>query len=174
MTVPRIFAIDPGPVESAWLELAEQWPVAFATEPNAIVLDRIGDTLAHVLAIETIVSYGMSVGAETFDTCVWAGRFVQAFLDGRELPAGSDRVMLVPRPDVKLHLCHSRRAKDPNVRQALIDRYGPGKSAAIGLKKTPGPLYGVSGHAWSALAVAVTAADQLAVPEQLVIVGGKA
>jgi len=60
---------------------------------------------------------------------------------------------------VKLHLCGSARAKDTNIRQALIDRYGG--SAAIGKKAAPGPLYGVSKDVWSALAVAVTAADTL-------------
>jgi hypothetical protein len=46
------------------------------------------------------------------------------------------------------------RAKDPNVRQALLDKIGP-----VGTKKNPGPLYGVSGHGWSALAVAVYASE---------------
>ncbi|MBV8782506.1 MAG: hypothetical protein JO353_14005, partial [Phycisphaerae bacterium] len=52
------------------------------------------------------------------------------------------------------------RAKDGNIRQALIDRFGPTKERAIGKKKSPGPLYGMSGDCWSALAVAVTYADQ--------------
>jgi len=52
------------------------------------------------------------------------------------------------------------RAKDANIRQALIDRYGPGKDKAIGQKKTPGPLYGFKSHEWAALAVAVTWMDQ--------------
>jgi hypothetical protein len=61
----------------------------------------------------------------------------------------------VYRRDVKLHICGSQRAKDANIRQALIDCYG-GKVEAIGKKKAPGPLYGISSHAWSALAVAQT------------------
>ena len=65
---------------------------------------------------------------------------------------------LVYREDVKLHLCGSPRAKDANIRQALIDRWG-GKAEAVGTVKKPGPLYGVKSHAWSALAVAVTALE---------------
>ena len=42
----------------------------------------------------------------------------------------------------------------------LLDRFGG--SSAIGLKRSPGPLYGVSKDVWSALAVAVTYADSLA------------
>jgi hypothetical protein len=50
------------------------------------------------------------------------------------------------------------KAKDANVRQALIDRYG-GKAEAIGTVKKQGPLYRVKSHAWQALAVAVTASE---------------
>ncbi len=63
-------------------------------------------------------------------------------------------VRLVPRRDVKLHICRSAKAKDGNIRQALIDRFGP-----VGTKKAPGPLFGISNHRWAALAVAVTAFD---------------
>jgi len=103
------------------------------------------------LAIEMIASYGMPVGSEIFDTCVWIGRFLQA----HARPAS---VKLVKRHEVKMHLCGSMRAKDSHIRQRLIDIYGPGKEAAIGRKSSPGPLYGVKGHAWAALAVGVTAA----------------
>jgi hypothetical protein len=69
------------------------------------------------------------------------------------------RAELVFRRDVKLHLCGSARAKDPNIRQALLDRFGP-----VGTKKAPGPLYGVKSHIWSALAVAVTASETKEIP----------
>jgi hypothetical protein len=59
------------------------------------------------------------------------------------------------RRDVKLSLCGSARAKDGNIRTALIDLHG-GKEAAIGRKKTPGPLWGVHADVWAALALAIT------------------
>ena len=95
-----------------------------------------------------VASYGMAVGKEVFETVRWVGRFQQAWRD-------PDAVRLVYRKDVKLHLCGSPRAKDTNIRQALIDLLGP-----RGTKKNPGPTYGVSSHAWAALGVAVTAAAQ--------------
>lgn len=104
---------------------------------------------AQHIAIEGIACYGMSVGAEVFETCFWSGRFVQAW--GRDFTK-------VYRKDVKLHLCHSMRAKDSNIRQSIIDRYG-GKEKAIGRKKTPGPLYGVSADQWAAIAVGLYFAD---------------
>src|SRR5690606_4735562 len=74
------------------------------------------------------------------------GRFIQA------CQAPSTKVY---RKDVKLHLCGSPRAKDANIRQSLLDRFGPGKEKAVGTKQNPGPLYGVKSHMWAALAVAV-------------------
>ena len=66
------------------------------------------------------------------------------------------------RMDVKMYLCNNTRAKDGNIRQAIIDRYpanGGGKTPQIGTKKHPGPLYGVSKDVWSALAVAIYCAE---------------
>jgi hypothetical protein len=47
------------------------------------------------------------------------------------------------------------RAKDANIRQALLDLIGP-----QGTKAQPGPTYGIKSHTWAALAVAVYAANQ--------------
>lgn len=104
------------------------------------------------LAIEMVASYGMAVGVEVFETCLWIGRFIQA--SGRPWHQ-------VYRKDVKLHLCGFTTAKDANIRQALIDRFGPGKEKAVGYKKTPGPLYGITADLWQALAVGVTFSDKL-------------
>jgi hypothetical protein len=99
----------------------------------------------HTVACEWIESYGMAVGQEVFRTVAGIG-----WLAGT---IGTE-VRLVPRKSVKMHLCQSMRAKDANIRQALIDRCG-----VVGTKKAPGPLFGVSSHYWAALAVAVYAAE---------------
>lgn len=147
-----IVAIDPGTTESAFVELCEGRPYG-GTRANGTLLEALSDkqrwTDGTVLAIEMIASYGMPVGAEVFETCVWIGRFLQAW---------NGPHTFVYRKDVKLHLCGQTRAKDSNVRAALIDRFG-GKQAALGNKKQPGPLYGIKADIWSALAVAVTYAD---------------
>lgn len=152
-----VFAIDPGNVESAFVSFDPVKRVVYEkdTVPNADLLDRIPHYVSvnggALCAIEMIASYGMAVGAEVFDTCVWIGRFIERW--NRSSPYEAERVF---RRDVKLHLCGTSKAKDANVRQALIDMFGPGKDRAIGKAKSPGPLYGVSGDVWAALAVAVT------------------
>lgn len=150
-----LIAIDPGPEQSAYVlyDTVNGTPAAFEKVPNQLLLDTLEPLVeqdGNTAAIEMIASYGMPVGAEVFETCLWIGRYAETFAR-LGVP-----VRFVYRKDVKVHLCGSVRAKDGNVRQALIDRYGPGKELAVGRKATPGPLYGVSGDVWAALAVAVT------------------
>lgn len=145
-----IIAIDPGTTESAWLvwNTSAKCVEAATIVPNDEILRMIVDFKpGHtLLTIEMIASYGMPVGREVFKTCVWIGRFIQAW--------ESDCFRLVYRKDVKLHLCGTARAKDANVRQALIDKYGP-----TGTKKNPGALYGIKSHLWSAMAIADYVSD---------------
>lgn len=157
-TPVTILAIDPGYTESAWLlyDVEAGKPIKWAKEDNGRVRWVVAESTARTLAIEMVASYGMAVGKEVFETCVWAGRFIELFAGGTD-----GDVLRIYRADVKLHLCNSRRAKDANVRQALIDLYGPTKEVAIGKKASPGPLYGLAGDGWSALGVAVTAAARL-------------
>jgi hypothetical protein len=121
------------------------------------LIERCAKEDVDMLAIEMIASMGMSVGQTIFDTCVWAGRFIERWAGYCEDDDGSIR--LVRRVQVKRHLCGTHQAKDPNIRQALLDKFGPGKELAVGKKATPGPLYGLSGDGWAALGVAVTAAE---------------
>lgn len=145
-----LLAIDPGTTHSGYVVMLDGCPNDSGVVENAEVFGLLQRVRSGPVAIEMIASYGMAVGKEVFETCVWIGRFVQA--------AGPERVRLVYRKDVKLHLCGSPRAKDANIRQALIDRWG-GKAEAIGNVKKPGPLYAVKSHAWAALGVAVTALE---------------
>lgn len=149
----NLLAIDPGNEQSAFVCYTDGGVFDNGKIPNDEMMLRLCEIrtarVADALAIEMVACYGMAVGAEVFETCVWIGRFIQAW--------GDRPCVKVYRKDVKMHLCNSMKAKDGNIRQALIDRYGGSKAKAIGLKKTPGPLYGLSGDQWSALAVAETA-----------------
>jgi hypothetical protein len=154
---PTQLAIDPGTEESGWVEFVDGKVKDSGVMPNEDLLELLGSDHWRIqgygLSLEMIASYGMPVGREVFETCVWIGRFKQQWHH-------PDAVRLVYRRDVKLHLCGSPKAKDANIRQALIDLFpktGGGKCPQIGTKAQPGPLYGVSSHAWAALGVAVTA-----------------
>lgn len=160
-----LLALDPGPTETGWVLYGDERVLASGVKDNHDLLAYMhrpyalsGDAV-HVdhLAVEMIASYGLAVGREVFETVLWIGRFMQAWRD-------PEAVRLIYRRDVKLHLCGTSKAKDPNVRQALLDmfqRSGGGATPQIGIKSKPGPLYGVSSHAWAALGVAVTACAQL-------------
>jgi hypothetical protein len=133
----KVLAIDPGPEQSALLgydtERRQILDKMILENPKALHDVRHLESLYDHLVLEWITSYGMAVGSEVFDTCRWCGRFEEAW--------GGD-VTLLTRRVIKLHLCGTTRAKDANVRQALLDRFGPGKKRAIGCKAEPGPLYG--------------------------------
>jgi hypothetical protein len=136
-----IIGIDPSPLLQACVlfDATEKRVVSVGTFKP----DDLPDAMfKHRVAIEWIESYGMAVGQEVFRTVFQIGRMQQQL----------GVVRLIPRRDVKLTLCGSARAKDTNIRQALIDAIGE-----VGTKKNPGPLYGVSGHYWAALGVAYTA-----------------
>lgn len=143
----KINAIDPGPEHSAWVTYDGVRPTYFGKIVNSVVLGRLrvltGDS---PLVIEQVACMGMAVGAEVFETVFWSGQFVEAW--------GGEWHRL-KRHEVKMHLCGNVRAKDANIRAALIDKFG-GKERAIGKKKSPGPLYGLAGDCWQALALAVT------------------
>jgi hypothetical protein len=158
--VTRILAIDPGYEQSAVVRL-DGGRVTFAeTSPNESVLKSLEhgaiSGASDIVLIEQIVSYGMPVGREVFETVHWAGRFLQAVYQSEcsSLPTAR-----LSRKTVVTQICGSARAKDANVRQALIDRYGGSKAEAVGTKAKPGPLYGVHGDQWAALALAVAWAE---------------
>lgn len=138
-----ILAIDPGTEKSAF--------VVFDGNEKTIIDKGIVDNMDMIevvekaddmeFAIEIIASYGLPVGKEVFDTCIWIGRFVQMAIDRHSIVP-----QRVYRKDVKMHLCGNTRAKDANIRQALIDLLGKDKTK------------GVSKDMWAALGVAVTVA----------------
>ena len=141
-----IFAIDSGPEHSAFVIYKGGEILDSGYVPNAEMRQILIGREYDVCALEMIASYGMAVGKSVFETCVWIGRFAEV--------ARVD-VELIFRKEIKLFLCGTMRAKDANVRQALLDLIGP-----QGTKKTPGPTYGIKSHTWAALAVAVYAAQQ--------------
>jgi len=176
-----IMAVDPGPGKSAYV-IVQPNPAAvgglqiveFCIGDNANIRAEIWGFASlpledRRLVLEQVASMGMSVGAETFETCVWTGRFMETFEAGKQRDAHR-----IPRVPIKVHLCGSARAKDANVRQAIIDRFGgngalqkykPAKYNGKGDVTYPGqfagPLAGISSHCWAALALACVYVDRM-------------
>lgn len=155
-TAPLV-AIDPGNEKSAFVELGTDGRTIWRRGilPNEELRATIPSLAASggLCVIEQVASYGMAVGREVFETCVWIGIFAERWRASSSAEASVHRV---ERRAVKLHLCHSGKASDANIRAALLDLYGPGKERAVGVKKAPGPLYGIKADLWAALALAVT------------------
>jgi len=163
--VTRILAIDPGNTVSGYalIDSTTRRPIEVGKIPNDELLDRLLEwcvgglvdeqPLIHHLAIEMIASYGMAVGKEVFETCVWIGRFIEVSGCG---------LAPIYRRDVKLHHCLDSRAKDSNIRQALVDRFAPGQpNHGKGTKSEPGWFHGFRADVWQAYALAVLVADRL-------------
>ena len=154
----QILAIDPGNTKSAFVILDKNdcYPNIFDIVENQDLLDYFDAYQSDIgeVVIEMITGYNMSVGQTVFDTCVWIGRFAErAFQCGKS-------VMLIPRREIKLHLCGNPRAKDKDITAALVDKFAPDiPNLGKGTKKEPGPFYGFKTDIWSAYAVGVSYLD---------------
>lgn len=142
-----ILGVDPGQRQSGWalLDTAMNAVVESGVADNDQLLYGIRDIPADVMAIEVFEARGMPIGEDSIETILFTGRLMQAW---------PNALRRVRRSQIKLHLCGTSRAKDGNIRQALIDRFGK-----PGTKKNPGGTYGVTSHAWAALAAAVTSIE---------------
>lgn len=158
MAMQNLLAIDPGNVESGYviIEKATRKPLLFGKVSNKEIMDVIWDEPFDECVIEMVASYGMPVGAEVFETCVWIGRFME--VAGQTV--GADNVHRMYRKDVKMDLCGNSAARDSNITRALVDRFAPGASNyGKGTKASPGWFYGFKKDIWAAYALAVTYAD---------------
>ncbi|MBY7009083.1 hypothetical protein FDB15_18585 [Clostridium botulinum] len=162
-----ILAIDPGNIESGYVIVGENleiWDKGKVS--NYDLMHIINDCIMAEyekrneninIAIEMIASYGMPVGAEVFETCVWIGRFKQELI---RLGCTEEDIKYIYRKDEKMNLCQSMKANDATIKQALVDRFARGqKNYGKGTKKEPGWFYGFAKDIWAAYAVAVTYKD---------------
>lgn len=143
----KILGIDPGSEQSAFVIWDGKKILDCGILDNDFLRVSMSRATVDCVVIEMVASYGMAVGKSIFETVFWIGRFF-------ELLNQVCKVSRVYRRHIKIHFCNSMRAKDSNIRQALIDRFG-GKEKAIGKKATPGILYGVKADIWSALSLAI-------------------
>ena len=152
----KIFAIDPGNIQSAYCIMDDEYNLLkFAKLPNKDCMLKLMEWMRYAgpVIIERVAGMGMAVGKEVFETCEWVGRYSQ-------YAEKYTKVEYIYRRDEKLYLCGDMRAKDANIRMALIERFAKHDfKNGKGTKKNPDVFYGVSADCWAAIAVAVTWLD---------------
>lgn len=153
----RLLAIDPGNEMSAYCLMDEEYKIIEAGKvENSVMIEYIflnSRKFDHI-AVEMIASYGMPVGAEVFETCVMIGK-IERTADQKEID--HSRVF---RAEEKLCICKNSRAKDSNIRAALIDRFAKhDKKRGTGTKTNPDHFYGISKDMWAAFAVGTVYLD---------------
>lgn len=158
-----ILSFDPGNEFTAYCLIDDdRRPVEHGKVKNEEALDYIYkfyNTHARELdavVIEMVASYGMAVGASVFQTCVMIGRLTEA---ARSVGADVDYIY---RMEEKTTICHDSKAKDTNIRQALIDRFAQhDKKNGKGTKKNPDWFYGFAKDVWQSYAVGITWIDKM-------------
>ena len=152
-----ILSIDPGSAESAYVLINEDLkPIVFGKFTNLNVRAEIRRILRMYylpdrsisVVIEMVACYGMAVGKEVFDTCVWIGRFTEM------VEHENVNTHYIYRREEKTNLCGTMKAKDSNIIQALKDRFGD-----KGTKANQGWFYGFKADIWQAYAIGITYYD---------------
>lgn len=158
-----ILGIDPGCAESGYVIVGRSGGVdSFGKEKNEDLLEIIDHPPCGFISsavIEMVGNYGsgMPAGKTVFETAVWIGIYMEALRE-HNVP-----VTLIKRKTVVNHLCGTTRAKDGNVRQALVDKHDPahaGMNHGKGTKDDPGLFYGFAKDAWQAYALVDTFLDK--------------
>lgn len=147
----EILSIDVGTTETGYCLMDKDTykPIKFGKINNEELLKIVKEEEYDELVYEEFQSYGMPIGVSTITSITWNGRYIQSALDRGK------KVNFVYRKEEKMNLCGSMKAKDSNIRQALIDRFGE-----VGVKSNPGFFYGFKKDIWSAFAVGCTYLDK--------------
>lgn len=147
----RILALDVGTIESGFCLMEEETykPLKFGKIKNEDLLEIVQYEEYDELIYEEFQSYGMPIGISTITSITWNGRYMQLAL------CRCKPVHPIYRKEEKINICNTMKAKDGNIRQALIDRFGD-----VGTKNNKGFFYGFKKDIWSAFAVGCTYLDK--------------
>ena len=160
----KFYAIDPGDKTSGMVlfdskkNLPEKKWLCENSEIREVLSNDEQPTMD--LAIEYTPPYALQmkgsgrayVPNQVALTAIELGRFVECF---------HGRHTLVSRIDVKKHLLGRSTGSDADVTQAIYAKYGGTRNSAVGLKKNPGPLYGIKKDMYAALAVAIVYSETM-------------
>jgi hypothetical protein len=152
--LPECLAIDPGP----------------ETEHGIVSINPAGDVIpydwsdfdgvrkycennpAKTILIEGLSNYGSPVGDTVLRTAYTIGRLFEIANNGTR------KVCVIRRVDIRVALLGAAKGNDSIIRQNILERFGGPTSAKKG-----GPLSGIKGHSWAALAIVVAYREMLEV-----------
>lgn len=156
-----ILAFDPGDQFTAYCLIDDdRRPVEHGKVQNEEALRYLygrfdEETKLEAVVIEMVASYGMAVGKSVFETCVMIGRLTEA---AKTIGVPVDYIY---RMEEKVTICHDSKAKDSNIRQALIDRFAQHDlKNGKGTKKDPDWFYGFAKDVWQSYAVGIAWLDK--------------
>lgn len=151
----RIFAIDPGSTHSGWVIFnTDTKSVEHAGNDENQKIETLLESVARnksvdALLVEKPQLIGQQIWEQILDTCIWVGRYWKTWI----FTVGFVGIYFYSSQEVKRTLLGRMNVPnaDSELRQFLLSYYGE-----TGTKKAPGPTYGVSKHAWRALALVAT------------------
>jgi len=163
----KVIAIDPGSTRSAMVIMDGE-----TLRPLYTHLMENEELQAYIKclhfeeqdrgAIEMLQSYGNLIGKDVLDTAVWIGRFYETLRRKLFFPPE-----YVYRMEEKMHICHSSKAGDAEIRRALIDRFCTHDfRTGRGTKANPDFFAGVKADLWAAYAVGLTYIETILRKEQ--------
>ena len=167
-----LLAIDPGTTQSAYAMIREDYSIISAAKvDNEAVLQLVKDGEYDELVIEHMEARHVKnsvIGAETYETCYWIGRYKQAAIDRgnpvHEVYRSQERKRLVPTKKNKLppHPASVGSSADAQIRATLIRRFARhDMKNGKGTAKNKDVFYGFARDMWSAYAVGVVYLDML-------------
>lgn len=173
----RLLAIDPGTTESAYAGMNDDYSIiAAAKVPNQNIIDLIMLGGYDALVIECMEPRLLNarkdappqmIGAETYETCYWIGRYMEAAnrrgMDVHRVYRSEERKRIIPTKRNKLPPLPAPAPKtaDAQIRAALIQRFARfDKKNGKGSKKRRDVFYGFKADMWNAYAVGVVYLDK--------------
>lgn len=164
-------AIDPGTTASGYVIVDQDYtPIQHGKRPNAEVLELVKTALIDELVIECMEPrhvVNSVIGDETYETCIWIGRFIQAayarIISVHRVYRREERSHLIPSKKNKLPPLPPWAGKtaDAQIRAALIQRFAASdKRSGKGTRKDPDIFYGFRADVWQAYGIAVVHLDR--------------
>lgn len=141
----KIFAIDPGNTESAFVNFQKGKILNHGKIKNHLLEQLLESEPIDICLIEMFQNYGLTAnaGASVFEACRWVGRF-----EGVIRHRKSIKHALVYRKTIVSHHTGTATANDSKVRASLLKKYPKGTT------KNPGISFGLVADEWQALALA--------------------